>query len=119
MSDTALLQQIFHSAIQTGKRTGVLWDYSLRFYRLDLESGQRYAFIDISSEITTIRTDFNFIGSYRQRILLLLLDSKRFTGLARIDSYSSITFIIGVVSCGCNGQHMSSNSTTTWRNRTP
>ena len=55
LSDTQLLQQIFDAAQKNGKCTDVLYDYSLRFYKLEGGPVLRYAFLDISEEISTVR----------------------------------------------------------------
>lgn len=55
LTDTELLQQIFEAARDSGQRTDILYAYSLRFYKLEGGPGPRYAFLDISKEISTVR----------------------------------------------------------------
>ncbi len=55
LTDTQLLQQILTAAQDNGKRTDILYDYSLRFYKMEGGPGTRYAFLDISEEISTVR----------------------------------------------------------------
>ena len=56
LSDTALLQKIWDAVQKGGQPSGVLTEYSLRFYRLEGGPGSRYAFMDISTEITAIQS---------------------------------------------------------------
>lgn len=55
LSDTELLQQIYTAAQENGQRTDILYTYSLRFYKLEGGPIARYAFLDISEEISTMQ----------------------------------------------------------------
>ena len=55
LSDGQQLLQILDAAKENGKRTDVLSDYALLYYRADTGPGVRYAFMDVSSEISTMR----------------------------------------------------------------
>lgn len=51
--DSNTAEAILDAARQSGKDSGVLWEYSLQFQRLDKLDG--YAFVDISADIQTMR----------------------------------------------------------------
>lgn len=55
LTDTELLRQIYAAAQENGQHTDVLFSHSLRFYRLESGPGERYAFLDISEEISTVQ----------------------------------------------------------------
>lgn len=54
LSDEELLLKIYESAASSGKQSGVLEEYSLRFLVTDSPLGYRYVFTDISSEQQTL-----------------------------------------------------------------
>lgn len=54
LTDTQLLQEIFAAAQENGAPTAVLYAYSLRFYKVGGGPGDRYIFLDISKEISTV-----------------------------------------------------------------
>lgn len=55
LSDEALLKEIYLAASARQENSGVLENYSLRFYRAESIMGNRYVFTDISAEIQTLR----------------------------------------------------------------
>ena len=54
LSDSQMLTRIYQQAQASGSQTGILEEYSLRFYRADTPVGQRYAFTDISAQRQTL-----------------------------------------------------------------
>ncbi len=57
LTDTAYLQGLVTAARDKGTETGVLWSESLRFLRNNVQA-RSYSFMDISSELRTIRNLF-------------------------------------------------------------
>ena len=55
LSDGEELGQILEAAKQERRHSGVLMEYSLAFYRAEGGPGERYAFMDVSSEISTMQ----------------------------------------------------------------
>lgn len=65
LTDGQMLARIYLQAQAGGGQTGILEDYSLRFYRADSPMGQRYAFTDISAQrqtLTRLLKNFAVIG---------------------------------------------------------
>ena len=56
LSDETMVADIYRQAEENDGEVGVLTSYSLRFYREEGLLGDRYAFIDISSEQTALRS---------------------------------------------------------------
>jgi len=56
LSDEQKLLQILHAAQETGQKTGILYQWNLRFLCLDTAQETCYAFLDISNEIKTMNT---------------------------------------------------------------
>jgi len=76
LSDIDHLYEIYLRAESTGKQTGVLKEYGLRFYRADLPDGRVYAFTDISAGRNTLR---GLLGSF---VLIGALSSLGFLGIS-------------------------------------
>lgn len=55
LTDTDALQQILEAASKSNKPTGVLTEHSLLYCRVESGPGVRYAFIDISAELSAMR----------------------------------------------------------------
>lgn len=55
LTDEALLRQIFEAAKATGESAAVLWDWNLKFVRLDLWRVEEYVFTDISGQLQTMK----------------------------------------------------------------
>ena len=75
LTDTQLLQEIFAAARRSGKKTGILKKFGLRFYRLNGGPGLRYAFRDISEDVAAMKQIiFNcFIVGAAALVLFFLL----------------------------------------------
>ena len=56
LTDTASIQKIITLALNSRDKTGVLEDYSLRFQKRSTPFGQTIVFVDMSSEISTMRS---------------------------------------------------------------
>lgn len=56
LTDTAAIQQIITLALNSGEDTGILKDYSLRFQKRTTPFGQTIVFVDMSSELATMRS---------------------------------------------------------------
>ena len=56
LTDTASIQKIITLALNSGDQTGILEDYSLRFQKRSTPFGQTIVFVDMSSEISTMRS---------------------------------------------------------------
>lgn len=56
LTDTAAIQQIITMALNSGEDTGILKDYSLRFQKRTTPFGQTIVFVDMSSELATMRS---------------------------------------------------------------
>ena len=56
LTDTEAIQQIITLALNSGEDTGILKDYSLRFQKRTTPFGQTIVFVDMSSELTTMRS---------------------------------------------------------------
>ncbi|MGM9549111.1 MAG: sensor histidine kinase [Faecousia sp.] len=56
LTDTESIQQIITLALDSGQQTGVLEDYSLRFQKRSTPFGETIVFVDMSSEIATMRS---------------------------------------------------------------
>lgn len=55
LTDTELLADIVRDALDSGQVTGLLRDYSLRYYRVNYGGGEYIVFADVSSEGSTLR----------------------------------------------------------------
>ncbi len=55
LTDTELLADIVKGALDGGQVTGLLKDYSLRYYRVNYGGGEYIVFADVSSENSTLR----------------------------------------------------------------
>ena len=56
LTDTEAIQQIITLALNSDDQTGILKDYSLRFQKRTTPFGQTIVFVDMSSELTTMRS---------------------------------------------------------------
>ena len=56
LTDTEAIQQIITLALNSGEDTGILKDYSLRFQKRTTPFGQTIVFVDMSSELATMRS---------------------------------------------------------------
>ena len=56
LTDTAAIQQIITLALNSDDQTGILKDYSLRFQKRTTPFGQTIVFVDMSSELATMRS---------------------------------------------------------------
>lgn len=56
LTDTAAIQEIITLALNSGEDTGILKDYSLRFQKRTTPFGQTIVFVDMSSELATMRS---------------------------------------------------------------
>ena len=56
LTNTEAIQQIITLALNSGEDTGILKDYSLRFQKRTTPFGQTIVFVDMSSELTTMRS---------------------------------------------------------------
>lgn len=56
LSDRELLTELIRASMDSGRRTGVLDEYDLRFYRVVTPMSQSIVFADITSEISTMRS---------------------------------------------------------------
>ena len=56
LTDTKSLQKIITLALNSKEQTGILEDYSLRFQKRSTPFGQTIVFVDMSSEIATMRS---------------------------------------------------------------
>lgn len=56
LTDTASIQKIITLALNSKEQTGILEDYSLRFQKRSTPFGQTIVFVDMSSEISTMRS---------------------------------------------------------------
>lgn len=63
LSDDGLLWDIFNAARETGKTSGILFSYSLRYYRADSGQATKYVFMDISTEISAMQSLFISCGA--------------------------------------------------------
>ena len=73
LSDQAMLEQLV--SLSSGQKTGVLWDYGLRYIRIVTPTAQRLIFADISSEINTLRhllQNCLFIGGISFLVFLVI-----------------------------------------------
>lgn len=55
LTDGDLLREIYEAAESSGRKQGILREYSLRYQRSDTPAGVRYAFADISAERSTLQ----------------------------------------------------------------
>lgn len=55
LSDQAFLLDLIKACTQSGKDTGLIEEYSLRFCRMDTPNGWRLVFADVTSEQATLR----------------------------------------------------------------
>jgi len=56
LTDTEAIQQIITLALNSDDQTGILKDYSLRFQKRTTPFGQTIVFVDMSSELATMRS---------------------------------------------------------------
>ena len=56
LTDTAAIQEIITLALNSDDQTGILKDYSLRFQKRTTPFGQTIVFVDMSSELATMRS---------------------------------------------------------------
>ena len=56
LTNTEAIQQIITLALNSDDQTGILKDYSLRFQKRTTPFGQTIVFVDMSSELTTMRS---------------------------------------------------------------
>lgn len=56
LSNEALLRKFFDKAKATGDNSGMLWDYNLKFLRVELWNMEEYVFTDMTGALQTMET---------------------------------------------------------------
>lgn len=55
LSDEALLRELFVKAQATGETNGMLWEYNLKFLRIELWNMEEYVFTDMTGALQTMK----------------------------------------------------------------